>query len=141
MSDIALFEKKGFRSHWYKAIDEISLKSNLYFSKWFGNKLKLHIFGYVQWLCEFDLCGTWSLLKWGADPIDIKTHTNFHWNLTCTFLENLVTSQLLTDYDDEQIWTTKHHLVSKWQVNVLLWCCCWCQIFNFISYHWIILWI
>ena len=87
----------GFRSHWYKAICEVSLKSDLYFSQNIGNKLKNPIFGYVLWPRDLDLCLTWPLLKWVADLIDMKPYTNFHWNQTCTFLKNLVTSKLLTD--------------------------------------------
>ena len=89
----------GFRSHWYKAIYAFLLKSNLYFSQKFGNKLKMPIFGYVLWPRDLDLCRTWPLLKWVSDLIDIKPCANFHSNLTCTFLKNLVTSQLLTTDD------------------------------------------
>ena len=96
LPDMTPFEM-GFRSNWYKAIYAFSLKSNLYFSKSFGNKLKMPLFGYVLWPRDLKICRTWPLLKWVSDLIDIKPYANFHSNLTCTFLKNLVTSQLLTD--------------------------------------------
>ena len=114
LSDMTPFVM-GFSSHWYKAIYEFSLKSNLYFSQKFGNKLKMPLFGYVLWPRDLKICRTWPLLKWVSDLIAIKPYANFHSNLTCTFLKNLVTSQKFTD--DGQIWITKPHLVTKWQVS------------------------